>query len=621
MRYDQLLYEAQNYEDMFKKIKDAYTKLNIDPSRVDEQIRMRLGFAKSILKKSDRIIWYLRYFKIFLILKQLDQEVYKNKEVFAELEQDARRTAAKANIQITSNYDYSPQRLESVLGHFLSLPIQKIQNYRFLNQSYEEVLNQFTDWEEEWQQKTKGMVQPQEGDKIVEKFPDGYAWWLLSRGSCDLEAKAMGHCGNVPSEKYGDRILSFRKNVYEDYWEPHLTFILDKNGRLGESKGRGNNKPTEKYHPYIAKLLMKPNIIQGIKGGGYKPENNFKLTDLNDDLREKVIEANPALENNLVILYNKEGLTPRVENTAIEALDSAGLDVYSMGRDNTILKEYDDLSRFVRDMSFEYKPLDQAISFYENIEDQEDVRDIDSEELEGLADKLDAITDDYVDILQRLPERYLITIANNTNYSKPISNINQLADFADHIEKSKYGNILRMAMIDATTPDVNQFDKSEFMEYVNMLLEIYIGFSVNHYAYIKTPIKTMDDTIIIEMPTDKVIPMAYAASLDNEDNLDDGNEWLDDEELSLYREIRYNQNWLYVDSYAIDSEEPSWLDEDQTEIYEKYKKMISMANSKDQNLKKISQNFDITQAAQFTVKYIDLNESINRIKKLSGIIK
>lgn len=621
MRYDQLLSEAQNYEDMFKKIKDAYTKLNIDPSRVDEQIRMRLGFAKSILKKSDRIIWYLRYFKIFLILKQLDQEVYKNKEVFAELEQDARRTAAKANIQITSNYDYSPQRLESVLGHFLSLPIQKIQNYRFLNQSYEEVLNQFTDWEEEWQQKTKGMVQPQEGDKIVEKFPDGYAWWLLSRGSCDLEAKAMGHCGNVPSEKYGDRILSFRKNVYEDYWEPHLTFILDKNGRLGESKGRGNNKPTEKYHPYIAKLLMKPNIIQGIKGGGYKPENNFKLTDLNDDLREKVIETNPALENNLVILYNKEGLTPRVENTAIEALDSAGLDVYSMGRDNTILKEYDDLSRFVRDMSFEYKPLDQAISFYENIEDQEDVRDIDSEELEGLADKLDAITDDYVDILQRLPERYLITIANNTNYSKPISNINQLADFADHIEKSKYGNILRMAMIDATTPDVNQFDKSEFMEYVNMLLEIYIGFSVNHYAYIKTPIKTMDDTIIIEMPTDKVIPMAYAASLDNEDNLDDGNEWLDDEELSLYREIRYNQNWLYVDSYAIDSEEPSWLDEDQTEIYEKYKKMISMANSKDQNLKKISQNFDITQAAQFTVKYIDLNESINRIKKLSGIIK
>lgn len=621
MRYNQLLSEAQNYEDMFKKIKDAYTKLNLDQIRLDEQIRMRLGFARSVLKKSDRIIWYLRYFKIFLIMRQLDQEIYKNKEVFAELEQDARRTAAKANIQITNNYDYSPQRLESVLGHFLSLPISKIQNYRFLNQSYEEVLNQFTDWEEEWQQKTKGMVQPQEGDKMIEKFPDGYAWWLLSRGSCDLEAKAMGHCGNVPSEKYGDRILSFRKNVYEDFWEPHLTFILDKNGRLGESKGRGNNKPTEKYHPYIAKLLMKPSIIQGIKGGGYKPENNFKLTDLNDDLKEKVLEANPALENNLIILYNKEGLSPRVENSALDALSNAGIDVYSMAADNTTLIEYDDLSRFVRDMSMEYKPLDNAISFYENIEDQEDVRDIDSEELEGLADKLDAITDDYVDILQRLPDRYLIKIANNTNYSKSISNVKQLADFADHIEKSKYGNILRMAMIDATTPNVNQFDKDEFMDYVNMLLEIYIGFSGNHYAYIKSPIKNMDDTITIEMPTDKVIPIAYAASLDNEDSLDDGNEWLDDEEFSLYREIKYNNNWIYVDAYAIDSEEPSWLDEDQTKIYEKYKKMISMANIKDQNLSKISQNFDITQAAQFTTKYIDLNESINRIKKLSGILK
>src|SRR6266851_947531 len=89
-------------------------------------------------------------------------------------------------------------------------------------------------------------------------------------------------CGNVPSERPGDRILSLRRKVQRGdmvRWYPIATFILDRDGQLGEMKGRGNDKPAPKYHFYIVALL-RHHMINGIKGGGYMPENNFAMEDL-----------------------------------------------------------------------------------------------------------------------------------------------------------------------------------------------------------------------------------------------------------------------------------------------------------------------------------------------------
>lgn len=618
MKINDLLLEAQNYKDMFKKIFDTYEKLGLDTEKLDDYLTPRFDFAKRFLKKSDRIIWYLRYVKVYVILNGLHGEVYKNSEAYDPLKQDAERTAAKGNINISGSL-VSPYGIEGSISHFLSLPIQKIQNYVFNNQPYNQVVDQFEQWEEEWKEKSKGLIEPQEGDREIIKFGDGYSWWLLNRGSCDREAEAMGHCGNVPSEKYGERILSFRKKVHEDFWEPHLTFILDKNGRIGESKGRGNEKPVEKYHPYIAELLKNNKLIKGIKGGGYRPENNFKLSDLDESLREEVLEANPDLQTNVIMLYKKEGLSPRVENLAIESLDKAGIDVYSMDEKETILKEYDDVERFQRDMSADYEPINAAINFYNDLEDQEDIRSIDNQELADLATGLNTIPDDYVDILKKLPENYLKKIAASVNYTKEITNINQLYDIADLIEKNKYGNLLRMAMIDGTQPDIANFDKEEFIEYVNQLLQIYVSNSENYHAYIK-PIKSMDDTVVIAMPTNEVISIAYAAYLDNEDMLPEySDEWLDEEELSIYREVKYNNNWIYVDSYRLGDDDLSWMQGEDKKLFDKYSEMVSKKDIQN-NTDKVSQQFDQTQAAKFVMKYIDLNEStINRLKKLAGI--
>lgn len=131
--------------------------------------------------------------------------------------------------------------------------------------------------------------------RVVETpdMPAGYKWVSLDRASCDVEANAMGHCGNSTYSE-GDNIYSLRDSKNKVY----LTFVVN-NGVLGESKGYGNEKPSKKYHPQIVSLLLgqdqgKP-IVNYIKGGGHEPENNFQLTDLDKNNLEKVLKAKPYL--------------------------------------------------------------------------------------------------------------------------------------------------------------------------------------------------------------------------------------------------------------------------------------------------------------------------------------
>lgn len=137
--------------------------------------------------------------------------------------------------------------------------------------------------------KNKQKDKPGRIGKIILSFPEGYNWVDLERGYCDVESETMGHCGNrggIP----GDTILSLRdKNN-----RPHLTFILN-NGILGEMKGKNNDKPTPKYHPYIIELLKLP-IIKMVKGGGYLPENNFSLSNLSQEQLKDLFKNKPDFE-------------------------------------------------------------------------------------------------------------------------------------------------------------------------------------------------------------------------------------------------------------------------------------------------------------------------------------
>jgi hypothetical protein len=96
-----------------------------------------------------------------------------------------------------------------------------------------------------------------------------------------------------------------------------LTFILQSGEFLGEMKGRGNQKPQEKYHPYILSLLThKENgkyLIKDIEGGGYLPEKNFDIEDFSYENLVKLTNERPYMVAKRIRNYESFYLTDKKE--------------------------------------------------------------------------------------------------------------------------------------------------------------------------------------------------------------------------------------------------------------------------------------------------------------------
>ena len=172
----------------------------------------------------------------------------------------------------------------------------------------------------------------------------GWKWVALGRGYCPAEAKAMGHCGNSGARE-GDDILSLR----DPEGKAHLTFILN-DGMLGEMKGRANNKPSKRFHPAIIELLMHPEI-KAVRGGGYAPEKNFSLKDLDEPQRKWIEKAKPDIGNPIMYML-KAG---RKQELAVEL----GVEPNEISLEGTEValanfNEIEDLKEIVSGSAFEW---------------------------------------------------------------------------------------------------------------------------------------------------------------------------------------------------------------------------------------------------------------------------
>lgn len=227
------------------------------------------------------------------------------------------------------------KRLWGEWGDFLVANWQQVRN-KLNSASYtdDQVKDDVEQWHMDLAARERGM--PSEDFKValaLDNLPGwkGWKWVSLERGYCSDEAEAMGHCGNQGARE-GDNILSLRDP--EGY--AHLTFIVNSK-LLGEAKGRGNTKPSKKYHPAIMALLKSP-WVDSIKGGGYKPENNFSFEDLNQKQQQVVSKTKPymndwleyAIEKDVSSLYDILGLTAQ-DKPHIEG-------------DDIVLTSYDDIS-------------------------------------------------------------------------------------------------------------------------------------------------------------------------------------------------------------------------------------------------------------------------------------
>jgi len=304
---------------------------NWEVQRIDDYIKMAIRAGK----REDKITWLLRHLKFKMYHRLLaypysfddylgdlypssDNFVvpryYRNylKRYYGIICKDGPFFQDRTNVTGAYMQSVTAEEFCTTIEHYLSLPIPGIQEYRFENQTPEQVITHFSDLETEWRTQGNGTnaldITYELKNNLINQFltfDNGkYGWFDLRRASCRDEGRSMGHCGNSPRAESGDTILSFRSIKKENkniLTIPHLTFILTSDGSLTESKGRGNNKPITKYHPYIVSLLLykiirNKYLIERIIGGGYKPENNFKVSDLSKELYDKLIEQRPELK-------------------------------------------------------------------------------------------------------------------------------------------------------------------------------------------------------------------------------------------------------------------------------------------------------------------------------------
>lgn len=315
MRKDELLLEAQNYEGMFNQLLQFIEEWE-HGERIKKAFADDIKWARTVLKRRDRVTWWLRlrrvYYAAFIFQHVFGPDNAGEDDAWKPghepLQALMLRYSAEANLPASQMFKFTfqtsdggwfmPDSLASAFGgltrkleHFMGVPAETIQNLRFDRQTPDTILAEFTKLEAEWQQRGAQEIDP-EGEIVID-FHDGWAWYKLDRASCSKEADAMGHCGNQFGTET-DRLLSLRRTLKNGKHRPSLTFILDQEGYLGEMKGRANEKPNAKYHPYIITLLKSPGI-NGLKGGGYEPENNFDITDLTPEQREDVYSVKPAM--------------------------------------------------------------------------------------------------------------------------------------------------------------------------------------------------------------------------------------------------------------------------------------------------------------------------------------
>ncbi len=268
------------------------------------EIKSTIAQLKASLRDKERVTYMCKVWRARLASKWFVRDYSELKKPFI----DAYKKEFGEDIGPAINLG-----MEEII-HYFSLPIPAIKNMRFTGKSPSRIMYDLVVAEDDWRTSLEGKGFVDNDSKVLIDFKDGWVWVMTNTAYSAEEACSMGHCGNEPAKDSPDRILSLRRNMGENadgdtIWRPSLTFILHENGHLGEMKGRGNGKPTEKYHEMITALLLLP-LIKGIDGGGYLPQNNFALSDLTEEEAYRVIKAKPNLADfyDVVKLYRNKDL-------------------------------------------------------------------------------------------------------------------------------------------------------------------------------------------------------------------------------------------------------------------------------------------------------------------------
>lgn len=592
------------------------------PSLADKLDR-EIDNAIELYKKEDRIIWAIRWIRYRFLYEFIDELPFFDNDFTDEQRENTakllRRYAAgmkNFDMALDDLYDLSKYVMSvpftSRIIHFNSFIGQnrlfnpKIESYVFGKKHPNLILAELEEIEKE-SAKERERILPHasesydNAEKIID-FGDGFAWWNLNVPYCDDEGRAMGHCGNHQyGYNSGDRVLSLREEseVMIDGQKklihiPHLTFILKKNGSLGEMKGYANEKPKQKYHKYIV-ALINSDLVNGIRGGGYDPANNFSLKDLSDEDLGKIdsekLEDMAPLYDKYYKATDKRSLYPQI----VDELSDIFYDFHIKEQNDNII-----ISSLKRFRDFEDMGL---VTYY-----IDKARDALNELLDGRAGmKKDEIPrDDLYEIIVALPDSVLSKIMDDLNikpdYSKYFKTIFKIVD---NIKWSKFYEIFLDEYLDY------DYGANEISNFITVYFEHIVPHAIEYPLYITNEnYDPMTDTYEAEIG----MSMSDAVKMLEIHDIEEMGDYEDDydrEHYMVYHALR-NSGSVTVDDFwednvslddIFDYSETGTITEDKfKEMQERFSKSNSKAKDRT----------DLLIMADKIADRISFNESKNR---------
>jgi len=204
----------------------------------------------------------------------------------------------------------------NMFDRFYSYNVPAINNYP-LKGNIKEVLKYFRRKKKDWDERFANIVSVEDSKKIrilLKCSNPNFIWFDLEFNECDEDSKALGHCGGdedattiwLLREKifYENKLVGFRPIVTASFREFDKAII--------QMKGKGNKKPSEKYHSHIIDLA-KSGLFDCIfiENSDY----DFHWKDLDDSEIDDVIKNNKNLlekDRYLAYKYNKKKIVPAV---------------------------------------------------------------------------------------------------------------------------------------------------------------------------------------------------------------------------------------------------------------------------------------------------------------------
>lgn len=269
-----------------------------------------LGFTQSPTdvknKKDQVVIWYSK--QTLNLIKNYEKErlnqLYKSKSIhFQEQKEYYDSLYGKEPIKedtllesLNTIKNKYKNELTIITDYIFSLN-RNINNWKLpIRLSFDKAVSLSKNWHEYIRNRSEKVIdESEEKGKILKKYDDGFYWIDLLNNNCYDEGDLMGHCGRTSA----DTILSLRR-IKNGKITAHVTIAvnIDNENNYNEIyqiKGKGNKKPSDKYHYYITDLLTSDSFIYAYFGlEEYDREEDFSPLDLSDkyiDVRLELFEG------------------------------------------------------------------------------------------------------------------------------------------------------------------------------------------------------------------------------------------------------------------------------------------------------------------------------------------